>query len=1005
MSDAPNIPEGYTVQRLLGSGGTARVYLANRTDNNRTVAVKIPLYTKKTDNSEFLELIRREQVLIGKLGYPGLVRVLDLHDERSHDPALVLEYCSGITLDRAERIEDIGALMNVISSISISLFYLKLAGIAHGDLKPQNIFLTAPPAFYAQSARRYSKLSDFSLAFKTDAADDNRLGFGTMGYIAPETIDRGILTHQSDIFALGIIAYILGTGKHPFIHGDPDPVRVNALIKEHEPPAPIEINGNLPESLSRLIQVMLSKAPEGRPRDGWAVCERLEEFGAIFPFRRMIRPGDIIELHPNRSTEEILRGTPFELNEPTINAMLDYVGNDQCRLRMLLDCNFTGRTIQWREGRLTTGGDCRDIRWPRRMQRWEWNIFRRLSYTEKRTAILVSLLKNAADAGTLGITGANAPHLSRPVLTCLNRSISKSTRRRFAKHLGDRAINIKNHRLAAELYLDAENLDSGFTATLDAVAEMNNTNRYTAARNLLTRLERLCRSHDDIAKLRLVYRHQAAVAKMTGESTGAEKIYLKIINLYKGDCRDRLLAEVYKELGDLYRIKQEYDAGIDALQKAEDIFSELGDQLELSHILNNIGNLCWISSQYDRALTNYRQALRIQRELKATGDIAITLSNIASILFLQERYDRAVRLLELSLRLQRETGNDPEIARTLNNLGYVQYELGKFDLALEFLNESTELNRTIGNKKELLYNLENLTQVMLSAGRLRQSIKHLKEGMRLSEELSDRPHLGAFSRGMGKVFRRLGYYGQAYKSLMDAAEISMEIKDDRERLESLIQLADLYDRLNLPEDAAKTCREILALAGKIDNKRATIFANMTLGHLTADIDHISKAVQAAEQIKNRRDQHLSLLMKAEILLARQDYERAAFTLNVLAEVFYEAKSDIANAGYFLLRGIYCGAVGKNDEARDFFEKALRVSAATGLLPEMTDASYHLGKLLTESGEYESGYGYFRDAINAAKKIAEDIKDGEMKAAFLSQEKIASMAVEVKRLSAVLAQKK
>ena len=465
---------------------------------------------------------------------------------------------------------------------------------------------------------------------------------------------------------------------------------------------------------------------------------------------------------------------------------------------------------------------------------------------------------------------------------------------------------------------------------------------------------------------------------------------------------DRLLAEVYKELGDIYRIKQDYTAGIEALRHAEEIFMQIDDRLELSHTLNNIGNMYWVNNEFGRAFSCYRQALHIQRQLQACDDVASTLGNIGTTYFLRERYERSIKLFNLSLQLNREIGNGAQTARILNNLGYVHNELGQFDKSVVFLSESRELNRRIGNKKELLYNLENLTQVMLSAGKLRESITHLKEGMHLSQEVNDRPHEGIFRRGMGKVFMWMGFYGQSHDSLQQAGMISREINDDRELTEAMLYACELQYRINNPDGVRETYDTISRLAEKLNNRRAMVHATITLARSTLDEEKVETAQKIADELNIRRDLDLVTLARFEILLKNRQYQKAATYLAPLARVFHEGRSDIANARFFNLHGDYLYASGELDRARQSYERALRHAKTSSLLPDTIAALRNLGMMYSDQGDYEAAFACFRNAIASVKKIAEDIMDPTMKTRYLQDSSIAVVAAEINRLNHILA---
>lgn len=1007
MDSFPVAPHGYKIVRFLGSGGTANVYLACRPEDNRHVALKFPLDSLPGPADSFIRLIRREFGLIDGLSYPGLVRVFELSNDLENNPFLSMEYCPGKTLDNIGQIRDIKNLLNFVSAISINLYYLQLIGLFHGDLKPQNIFLPNDALAFSRNKLTYVKISDFSLALKANEGISERLGMGTVGYIAPETIECNILNHKSDIFALGIIAYLLATGKHPFFDNESDPVRINAMIKEYNPDSPRRLSGNLPEELADLILTMLAKRPEDRPSDGFAICQSLEKIGADYPYRCAIRPMHILQAHKGDSNLSILHKAPFKIDKGASERLFEYSGENRGWLRNILETNFSAYRLYWDNGQLIFGVRSEQIIWPPRMQKWVRKLYNALACSQKKMAIMVSLAGGIINAEKTGIMEKNADNrfLIRPLLYLIRQNLSKSSIRRFSNLVAKMALsNRENELLAAKFYIQGENLQDGYTVVLDAASNLINQNEYSGAIELLDDLEQLCRSENDYERLKFVMMKKADAYKQIGDARNAEKIYLKIIEIYDKIPPDKLLGETYKDLGDLYKIKQDYEAGISVLEKAEKIYSEIGDQLELSHTLNNIGNIYSVNNQFEKASVYFRKALRMQKRLGAIKDVASTLNNLGVQYYMRGRWDRIIRILKLSLVLNREIGNSLEIGRVLNNLGSVYFEMGVFDEALRCLKESLSVNKKIGNQKELLFNYENLAQVMIAVGTLKEAIQFLKEGMTLSSEIGDLPHLTNFTGNMAIVLKRMGYYGKAEENLNKAIESGDKLADRRDLLLWQATLADLHFRLNQSEKATLESQQALVLAEETSDERAQIFIYTLRGFIENDMALIEKAEEISHAIKLERLTAIVKLRKSHLLLKNGHYEDAGRTLNELGKIFSERKPDIDNSAYF--NSMAASYLGMNEisKAKELYETGHRIAEKCSLLPEIIEATTGLGKIHTTLREFETAYDYYRRAIKGLKAMADDIYDKAEKTSFLSDGRIASLTEEINRLSRMLSQK-
>ena len=227
-----NIP-GLTIGCQLGEGGTALVAKAFSEQLNRDVALKYPLDKQEHSITEFQKLSRRENDLLGEIRVPGIVQI---HSFSITPPYLLLELCSGETLDKIGKVENSKTLFNLISAISIDLEFMRGIGLIHCDLKPNNIFLPADRSQISGDRLFFLKLSDFGLSKNESEPESARVGHGTIGYAAPETLASSAISHKSDLFSLGVIAYELATGVHPFIQGESDPVRIESRVREETPP-------------------------------------------------------------------------------------------------------------------------------------------------------------------------------------------------------------------------------------------------------------------------------------------------------------------------------------------------------------------------------------------------------------------------------------------------------------------------------------------------------------------------------------------------------------------------------------------------------------------------------------------------------------------------------------------------------------------------------------------------------------------------------------------------
>ena len=249
----------YPVLREIGSGATSRVYLARDPFAERDVAVKVFLFDKHADAQQERmthKAFVAEASLAGKLNHPHIVDIYDAVVEPDYS-YLVMEYVSGTTL---EAHADVATLLPVTKVVEIifkcirALEYACRHGVIHRDIKPGNILL---------SQAGETKVSDFGASFQQKLQETTQLsGVGSPAYMSPEQIRMEPLTHQTDIYSLGVTMYRLLTGRLPFTASTQ--AALNYAILNTEPPRPAKLRPELPGLLDAIVMKAMEKDPAAR---------------------------------------------------------------------------------------------------------------------------------------------------------------------------------------------------------------------------------------------------------------------------------------------------------------------------------------------------------------------------------------------------------------------------------------------------------------------------------------------------------------------------------------------------------------------------------------------------------------------------------------------------------------------------------------------------------------------------------------------------------------------
>jgi serine/threonine-protein kinase len=255
----------YRLARQLGRGGMGEVFLAWDERLGRRVAVKRIL--RDTPRPQDRERLLREARAAARLSHPAVVQVYDLVEDPAGD-AIVMEYVEGRTLRAllAEGLPPVGVAVRMAREIVEGLAAAHAAGLVHRDLKAENVVVTPDG---------HAKILDFGIAKVPDGEGLTGQGvvLGTAHAMSPEQARGGEVDARSDLFSLGILLYELLTGAAPF-RGSNSLDELQRVIS-HSPTPVSRLRPEIPPALSRLVDRLLSKRREDRPRNAAEVAREL----------------------------------------------------------------------------------------------------------------------------------------------------------------------------------------------------------------------------------------------------------------------------------------------------------------------------------------------------------------------------------------------------------------------------------------------------------------------------------------------------------------------------------------------------------------------------------------------------------------------------------------------------------------------------------------------------------------------------------------------------------
>jgi serine/threonine-protein kinase len=344
-----NMLSHYKVQRLINQGGMGEIYLAQDTRLHRTVAIKTlkahvhhEVDKSNKNNANLVESALNEARLLAKLNHPNIVQIYDIiegnEDKDNSHVSLVMEYLAGKSLQRyqQEHILTLTQKLSILTQISGAIAAAHSQGVIHCDLKPSNIII---------DAAGHVKIVDFGIAQLTQqfsqstmtVGDDitpvHQHTFGCQTAMSPEQLTYSpesslinTIDFRTDLFSLGILAFTLITGKHPFIDNSINSITYN-IINNRVADAQ-NIVPSLPNELIYLLNRLLAHNKEERPNDSVWVYEYFEKITIALTQQAILaqetQPLNIKTL----SSEDTLSN-----NEPT---SVMYLVNKRWRLTVLI---------------------------------------------------------------------------------------------------------------------------------------------------------------------------------------------------------------------------------------------------------------------------------------------------------------------------------------------------------------------------------------------------------------------------------------------------------------------------------------------------------------------------------------------------------------------------------------------------------------------------------------------------------------------------------------------
>jgi len=308
----------YQLLRQVANGGMASIYEAIDTRLDRKVAVKI-MHSHLAQDEAFVSRFIKEAKAAAALSHPNIVAVQDQGWNQSGVPAvfLVMELIEGHTLreylNERGRFE-IKDAINYLTPILSALAAAHALGIVHRDIKPENILI---------SKEGRIKIADFGLArgelIGSTMTAESSVILGSVSYLSPEQVQRGIADSRSDVYAAGIVAYEMLTGEKPF--SAESPIQIAYMHVNEEIPRLRSKRKEISKDLDDLIASATAKNPDERPRTAGEFLDKLQQIQIdLDPRKNQMDLGLDLPVEPIREKvrKKVKEDIPVQAPEPVV---------------------------------------------------------------------------------------------------------------------------------------------------------------------------------------------------------------------------------------------------------------------------------------------------------------------------------------------------------------------------------------------------------------------------------------------------------------------------------------------------------------------------------------------------------------------------------------------------------------------------------------------------------------------------------------------------------------
>ena len=431
--------------------------------------------------------------------------------------------------------------------------------------------------------------------------------------------------------------------------------------------------------------------------------------------------------------------------------------------------------------------------------------------------------------------------------------------------------------------------------------------------------------------------------------------------------------------------KQQYPAAAEKLQKALEIYRQIGDTRDLKkqgETLNDIGIIYTSLGQYPKALEFYQQALTIHKQIGDLAGEGDSLNAIGGIYARLGQYAKALEFFQQSLAIRKAIGDRKGEGQSLNNIGFIYSNLGQPLKALEFFQQALVIVQQIGDRSIKGATLNNIGTIYSHLGQYPKALGFYQQALAIRKEIGDRSGEGISLNGIGGIYTKLGQYLKALEFYQQSLAIRKEIGDRFGEGTTLNNIGLIYASLGQHSKALEFYQQALAISKEIGDRfgEGTRLNNIggiyiRLGQYLKALEFYQQALAIGKEIGDRSGEGTALNNigatydgLSQYAKALEFYQQALPILKQIGDRSTESTA-LNNIGR-----IYAH-LGQYAKALEFYQQALAIRKEIGDYSTEGTTLNNIGGIYTKLRQYAKALEFYQQSLSISKEIGDRSMEG------------------------------